>query len=81
MSTVITFGAVILILAFLGMFLWSRWRLRTIGLVMVGIAILYVGAVFWFDDALDTALKNRAGLPDRFQASTNGKGGLKTNAP
>jgi len=41
MSTVITLGAVVLILAFLGMFLLSRWRLRTIGLALLGIAIIW----------------------------------------
>ncbi len=81
MTTLITLGAVVLILAFIGMFLLSRWRLRTIGLALVGIAIVYVGMVFWFAGALDAALKKRAGLPVRFHASTNATGGLKTNAP
>ncbi len=93
MSTVITIGAVILILALLAMFLLSRWRLRTIGLALLGVAIVYVGVVAWFSNALDAALKRRSGpqqldlVPrrvvqsDRFQAPTNGSGRVKTNAP
>ena len=81
MSTVITLGVVVLILAFLGMFLLSRWRLRTIGLALAGTTILYMGVVFWFAGALDAALKKRAGLPVGFHLSTNGTGVLKTNAP
>ena len=93
MSTVITMGAIILMLAFLAMFLLSRWQLRTIGLALVGVTIVYVGAVALFSNALDAALKRRSGPQqvdlaphkvvesDRFQAPTNGEGGVKTNAP
>ena len=85
--------ALVLILALLAMFLLSRWRLRTIGLALVGVAIVYVGVVAWFSSALDAALKGRSGprqvdlVPhkvvqsDRFQAPTNGAGGVRTNAP
>ncbi len=81
MSTVITLGATVLILAFLGMFLLSRWRLRTIGLVLAGVATVYVGVVFWFAGALDAALKSAQDTRSVSTLPTNGTGGLKTNAP
>jgi len=86
MSTAITIGAVILVLALFAMLIFSRWRLRTV-------AIMLVGVVAWFSKALDTALKRRTGpqqadsVPhravesDRFHVPTNGVGGVKTNAP
>ena len=61
MSTVVTLGLVILVLAFFGMFLFSRWRLRTIGFALAGIAAIFVGAVVWFSYALEKALEKRNG--------------------
>lgn len=61
MSEVITLGVVILGLAFLGMFFFSRWQLRTIGLVLVGIAAVFMGAVVWFSYALERSLEKRNG--------------------
>jgi hypothetical protein len=61
MSTVVTLGLVILILAFFGMFLFSRWQLRTIGVALVGIAAVFVGAVVWFSYALERSLEKRNG--------------------
>ena len=93
MSTVIITGAVILTLALLAMFFFSQLRLKTIALLLAGIALLYVGAVAWFSSALDSALKRRSGpeqvdhVPrkvvesDHFNAATNGVGGAKTKAP
>ena len=83
----------ILTLALVGMLFFSQLRLRTIALVLAGVAIVYVGVVAWFSNALDAALKRQSGpqqvdiLPrkamesDRFQAATNGVGAAKTNAP
>ncbi len=93
MSTVVTIGAVILILAFLVMLVFSRWRLRTIAIMLAGVAVVYVGVVAWVSKALDTALRRHNGLQqvdsvphkiiesDRFQVPTNGVDGVKTNAP
>ncbi len=61
MSTVVTLGVVILVLAFFGMFLFSRWQLRTIGFALVGIAAVFVGAVVWFSYALERSLEKRNG--------------------
>ncbi len=61
MSTVVTLGSIILVLAFFAMFLFSRWRLRTIGFVLAGIAAIWVGAVVWFSYALERALERRNG--------------------
>jgi hypothetical protein len=93
MKTVITIGAVILILALLAMFVFTRWRLRTIAFMLAGVALVYVGVVAWFSKALDAALRRQNGpqqvdsVPpkaieaDRFQVPTNGIDGVKTNAP
>ena len=93
MSTVITIGAVILILAFFAMFLWSPWRLRTIGILLAGVAIAYAGTVVWLSDALARAIDRRNASPhvdsvphkvgesDYFQVATNGAGAMKSNAP
>lgn len=94
MSAVVTFGVVILILAFLAMFLFTRWQLRTIAFVMAGGAIVYVGVVAWYSNALDSALKRRSGhqpvdsVPHKVvesgnsQVQTNNSLGVsRTNAP
>ncbi|MEY2427291.1 MAG: hypothetical protein QOJ40_176 [Verrucomicrobiota bacterium] len=93
MSIVITFGAVILVLALFAMLIFSRWRLRTIAILLVGVAMVYVGVSAWFSRALDRALKRHTGrqqvdsVPhkvvdsDHFQVPTNGVDGVKTNAP
>jgi hypothetical protein len=92
MSTVITIGAVILVLALLGMFVFPRWRLRTIAIILAAIALVYVGVVAWFSKALDTALKRHNGQQqvdsvqhkviesDRLQVPTNAVDRVKTNA-
>jgi hypothetical protein len=61
MDTVFTLGSIVLILAFFTMFLFFRWRLRTIGFLLAGIAAGFVGAVVWFSYALDRALERRNG--------------------
>jgi hypothetical protein len=93
MSTVITTGTVIMFLALLAMFVFSRWRLRTIAMVLAASALLYAGVVAWFSKALDLALKRGNGsqrmdsVPhkvvesDRFEVPTDGVGGVRTNAP
>jgi hypothetical protein len=93
MSTVVTIGAVILILAFLAMFVFSPWRLRTIAIMLAGLALVYIGGVAWFSKALDAALKRHNGpqqvdsVPhkviesDRLEVPVNGVDRVKTNAP
>jgi hypothetical protein len=61
MSTVVTFGLVILFLAFVGMFFFSRWQVKTIGYALAGVAAVFVGAVVWFSFALERALEKRNG--------------------
>lgn len=68
MRTVITLGLVLLVLAFFGMSLFSRWKLKTIGFVLAGIAAIYVLSVILFAHALQKSLERRSG-PERVFAA------------
>lgn len=61
MSTVLTFGGVILLAAALGMLTFSRLRLRTIGLVLAGVGVAIAAAAVWFGHALERALERQGG--------------------
>lgn len=70
MSTVLVLALAIGIPCFLGMFLFSRWCLRTIGMVMAAGAVVFALAVVWFSHALQEALERRNGPRHVFPRSS-----------